>query len=133
MLRLSIVVGTPMVMVAPKRAEATIVEKCIVKSSSTNVQRLVGDCDLLLKTREGEALMFEWKRWVGLRVSYRHLLTGVRLQIVQHKGVGDISNQAWKPGNVTARVKSVGRVFFFTKTMMRSNQNSEHSAFRYPS
>ena len=82
-----------------------------LKRSSPNIQRPVGNCNLLLKTREVEALMFEWKSRVGLRDSYRHLLTDVRLHFVQHKGVGDISDQAWKPGNVTVRAKSVRRVF----------------------
>ena len=49
---------------------------------------------------------------VGLRDSYRHLLTAIRLQTVYHKGIGDISNKAWKPGNVMVRAKSVGRIFF---------------------
>ena len=112
-------VGTPMVMVAPKRAVAMIVEKCIVdggRGAARILKRLVGDCDLLLKTREVQALMFEWKRRVGLRDSYRHLLTAVRLQIVLHKGVvGDISNQALRPCNVTMRAKSVGQIFLYYK------------------
>ena len=59
-----------MVTAAPKRAAATIVEKCIVDGGRGAVRifkRPVGDCTLLLKTREVEALVFELKWWVGLR------------------------------------------------------------------
>ena len=56
------------------------------EGSSTTFHRIVCVCKLL-NIKEAEALMFEWQRWVGLRDSYRHLLTAIRLQIVNIKAL----------------------------------------------
>ena len=82
-----------------------------------------------------EALMFDLKKQVGFRDSYRHLLKGVRLQIVYHKDVDDISNQSRRLGAVTMRVKVCWTSFSFSRKIedicsLRSNQSSEHFAFR---